>query len=416
MKFQKTLCLTVMALVASGAAAENARFLSPSDTDLAAGELVAGTSKAQRPGVSQEPVTFTYAIDAETEIRSEVVPPVTRSKEYFVEVDADQLRRGATIFTTAPGALVRINPAASAQMKGRAAGLAVDPSALVLRAAGGDTFPAGKGMSRLVDAEQLKATGVPFAAGTTAFRIAPEVGVGALTIAAPGLKSNAVYAIHVLDKESDVVLAMGASKADYFHGQNLRLNARFEDAAGVFTADSMEGFVTAPGGQAWPVTFKATRDGEFHTTLPLDAAAGAGEGLWELHMVAQGERDGLTVVRNASTAFAAHVPTAAFDGSARLHKTAGLSVALGVEVATAGRYEVRGVVFGTNGAGELVPFAAAHSADWLDASGSLTLTVEPKLIRDAGVQAPFEVRDLRLLDQGRMGVLHRQARGLVIER
>lgn len=415
MKISKTLCLTAMALVAVGAHAENARLLTPAAGDLVSTELVAGVQKAMAPDVSHEAVTFTYALDPANEIRSEAAPSVTRSKEYFVEVGGDELRRGAAIYTTAPGALVRINPAVSEQMKGRAAALAIDPSQLVVRTAAGDEMAADRAMSRLVDAEQMKATGVPFAAGTTAFRLAPEVGVGTITIAAPGLKSNAVYAVHVFDKESDVVLAMGSRSADYFHGQAMAVDARFEDAAGSFDADTMEGFVTAPGGQAWPVSF-VTRDGEFHAELPLDAAAGAGPGLWELHMVARGERDGLTVMRNASTAFAAHVPTAALDGTVRLHKTAGLSVELGVEVAAAGRYEIRGVVYGTNAAGALVPFAAAHSADWLDTSGSLRLTVEPGLMRDAGVGSPFEVRDLRLLDQGRMGVLHRQARGLTIER
>ena len=399
MKISKTLCFTAMALVAVGAHAENARLLAPAGGDLVSTELVAGVQKAMAPGVSREAVTFTYALDPASEIRSEVVPTVTRSKEYFVEVGADELRRGAAVYTTAPGALIRINPAASEQMKGRAATQALDPSQLVVRTAAGDEVAAERAMSRLVGAEQMKATGVPFAAGTTAFRLAPEVGVGTITIAAPGLKSNAVYAIHVFDKESDVVLSMGSASADYFHGQDMAVSARFEDAAGSFEADSMQGFVTAPGGQAWPVSFAATRDGEFHAELPLDAAAGAGPGLWELHMVARGERDGLTVMRNASTAFAAHVPTAALNGTVRLHKTAGLAVELGVEVAAAGRYEIRGVVYGTNAAGELVPFAAAHSADWLDASGSLRLTVEPGLIRDAGVGAPFEVRDLRLLDQ-----------------
>ena len=91
-----------------------------------------------------------------------------------------------------------------------------------------------------------------------------------------------------------------------------------------------------------------------------------------------------------------------------------VAVDLGVDVAGPGRYEVRGIVYGTDRAGNLVPFAAAHSAAWLDAAGSLTLTVEPKLLREAGVRAPFEIRDLRLLDQGRMGVLHRQARGIEI--
>lgn len=382
---------------------------------MAASELVAvSAEKAMIPGVSRDAVSFTFPLDAQAVSLTAATPYEARSREYFVEVDAADLRAGVELFTTAPGALVRINPAAGVAAKAEAP--TVDPASLVIRTAAGDAFTAGKGMSLLADAEQMKATGVPFVAGTTAFRLSPEVGVGSLVVAAPGLESEARYAVHVFDAQSDTVLSLQASGLDFFHGQEVRVNARFEDAAGAFAADFADGFVVAPNGRAWDVQWTADRHGGLSAALPLDALAGAGQGLWQVHMAARGDRDGLTVIRNASTSFAAHLPTAALTGEVRMGKAMGLAVELGVAVASPGRYEVRGVVFGTDAAGQMVPFAAAHSANWLDADGSLTLTVEPQLLRDAGVGAPFEVRDLRLLDQGRMGVLHRQARGLVIER
>lgn len=401
-----------LALVAAGAQAEN--LLPAADTDLVAGAPTSiAANKAMLPGVSRDAASFTFPIAADTQIASAPTPSETRSLEYFVEVDAAQLRSGATIYTTAPGALVRINPAAAEQRLGKAAGLALDPASLVIRTAAGDTFAAGEGTSLLVDAAQMKATGVPFAAGTTAFRLAPEVGVGAITVAAPGLRSDATYAIHVFDRESDAVLALKAASMDFFHGQDLRIDARFEDAAGAFAADRLQGFVTAPSGDAWPVDLRQGVDG-IRAAMPLDAVRGAGPGLWELHMAARGDRDGLTVMRNASTAFAVHLPTAALTGKAEIRLDQGLEIEIAVDVGTPGRYEVRGVIFGTDASGASVPFATTHSADWLEADGTLTLTVEPSLLREAGVRAPFEVQDLRLLDQGRMGVLHRQALGLVI--
>ena len=415
----KMLCLVTLALVAVGAQAETARLLPVADGDLVAPSLTAASKAGIAvapgiPGVSREAVSFTFPVEANTALASAPAPYETRSLEYFVEVSAAELRAGATIYTTAPNALVRINPSASEQLKGGAAELAVLPSSLVIRTAAGDELRAADATSQLVDAEQMKATGVPFAAGTTAFRLSPAVGVGALTLSAPDLRSDATYAIHVFDKESDAVLSLQAAAMDFFHGQDLRIHAHFEDAAGRFATDQVQGFVTSPSGDAWPVSWAAGDRGQMSASLPLDAIQGAGPGLWELHMAASGDRDGLTVMRNATTAFAVHVPTAALNGDVRVLRQRGLTIDLGVSVAEAGRYEVRGVIFGTDTSGALVPFAAAHSANWLQEDGHLTLSVEADLLRQAGVRAPYEVRDLRLMDQGRMGVLHRQARGIEI--
>ena len=43
----------------------------------------------------------------------------------------------------------------------------------------------------------------------------------------------------------------------------------------------------------------------------------------------------------------------------------------------------------------------------------LTLAFAAATIAASGMRGPFELHDLRLVDQGRMFVLHRQARALV---
>jgi len=57
--------------------------------------------------------------------------------------------------------------------------------------------------------------------------------------------------------------------------------------------------------------------------------------------------------------------------------------------------------------------AVRQAANASSRTGALELALPRDVLN--GLTAPFEVRDLRLDDQGRMGVLHRQARGLVIE-
>ena len=101
-------------------------------------------------------------------------------------------------------------------------------------------------------------------------------------------------------------------------------------------------------------------------------------------------------------------------GRADLVEGDGLVVRLGLETAAAGRYEVRGTLFGTGADGALVPVAVAHSAaPMASGRGELELAFPADLL--TGVSAPFEVRDLQLTDQTRMGVLHRQAGALVVD-
>lgn len=399
------------------ASAADVRLLPVQAGDLAAGalgqsELLAPADRATKgmiPDTPREAVRFAFPLDADATIETLARPYQARSLEYFVEVDAEALRQGVELFTTAPEALIRLNPAAAAQKQGRARTMSVDPSSIVI-ARGERAFADGSGMALLANADQLKATGAAFADGTVAFRLAPEVGAGTLRLAVPGLEAEGRYAVHVFDRNSDVALGLAADATDVFHGDTLRVRATLPGAS----LEAVEGFVTSPAGRAWPVELRA--DGEtFVAELSVDAMADLGQGpprgLWEVHVAARGRAGEKTVMRSARTSFAAHLPTAGLRGDVAVERSReGLRLGFGVDVAAAGRYEVRGVLFGTNRAsGELVPVAAVHAADWLETSGTLSLELDRELLRASGTVAPFELRDLRLLDQGRMGVLHRQA-------
>lgn len=412
MSYKNTL-RTILAvfLLAGLAASLQAQSLAPlGASDLAATELVRlPADKGLVPGVSRDAVDFSYALDATYSWNGEgsleaPQPFVAESREYFVDVDASALNAGVTVYTTAPGALLRINPVA-----GEKTSAVIDVNGLTVKGPAGIEYGAGEAFERIVSAEQLKATGVPFAEGTVAFRLAPAVGAGALTIAAPGLETDGRFTLHVFDRQSPIALEMGADRLDYLHGDRLTVRASF--AGGAVELAEVEGFVTSPAGQAWPLDV-ASENGGLVGSLSLDALGATAPGLWEVHLAARGMVDGLEVVRSVRTSFAAHLPTARLAGVERVKVENGLALRFGVEVGTPGRYEVRGVLYGTNGAGELAPMAIGHAADWLDATGALVLGF-PAV---DGFSAPYELRDLRLLDQGRMGVLHRQERALRLGR
>ncbi|MEN8165031.1 MAG: DUF4785 domain-containing protein [Acidobacteriota bacterium] len=64
----------------------------------------------------------------------------------------------------------------------------------------------------------------------------------------------------------------------------------------------------------------------------------------------------------------------------------------------------------------VVTLGVGNTANWMPQGvGSLDLHFDAAMLEDSGLGAPYELRDLQLLDQGRMGQLHRQALALVLE-
>lgn len=155
-----------------------------------------------------------------------------------------------------------------------------------------------------------------------------------------------------------------------------------------------------------------------HADLTVAQAATV-PGLWEVHARAAGEHRALTAVRSVRVPFAVAAPTARLTGVAAVtatgEGTGGLRIELPLEVAAAGRYEVRGVLWATAPDGTRKPHVAVHAADWLEPGrGVLAIEVPADQLGTGGLGAPWELRDLRLIDQGRMGLLHRQSEALVI--
>ncbi len=99
------------------------------------------------------------------------------------------------------------------------------------------------------------------------------------------------------------------------------------------------------------------------------------------------------------------------------NKREGLITELAMDVAEAGRYEVRGILFGTDDRGQLKPLAVGNTADWLEPGQSaLAMTFDRSVITESGLRAPFVVKDLRLIHQNRMSLLHRQETAFRITR
>lgn len=395
------------ALALAGAVhAQDATLLPAARGDVALRTL-ATDAPATPPSTERAPVHFAWALPADAPALAAPAPYTAVSREYWKDVDGAALARGVTIHTTAPGALVLISPAGEGSR-------AVAPGVLQVRQ-GGRAIAAKDATVALAPQAALEAaTGANFAPGALGFRLAPTLGAGAFELQVPDARGR--YVVHVREPDSAVALRVENPAAAYRTGDRVSLQASLGSETGRATLGDIGGMIVAPDGRDFPLRAVRTRSGiDLQAALPHEASSVPG--LWEAHVLAAGDADGAEVLRDAKVAFEVAAPTARLRGGYKARSDAGgqLVFELPVDVGSPGRYEVRAVLYGTDARGELAPVAVGHAADWLGrGAGALTLVFPPEATRDAS--APYELRQLGLNDQGRMGRLEYRERAARVER
>ena len=403
----------LLLIAATATAAERAFTMRvPSPGDLVARELVAAPLPVHPATDERQPVAFSWAVEPRATLTESPLRLHAESREYWQRVSAAELARGVELFTTAPGALVRVQPAGAEPEKRSLA-----PQRFTLEDARGRRYTGGEAMDQLAGAEELAAAGSPLGLGTSAFRLAAELGAGRFVLRLSGAPAMApateYYVVHVFDAGSDLALAVDAPRAEYLAGETLTVAAFLRTEAGRVAASAVDGFVTSPTGRVLPVRFRRAADSAFQARLPLALAGESGaDGLWEVVAAARGVHQGQAALRTVRGAFALAAPTARLTGEIerRFDPARGLELRVGVEVAAAGRYELRGVVYGDVG-GDRAPLAVAHAAGWLEPGrGELALAFDPTALAGFDPAAPFELRFLELRDQTRLALLERRQR------
>lgn len=380
---------------AGASAAERARLLPAAQGDLIASRLA--TDKAALPvDAERAPVDFAWAVDP-AEALSASTPFTARSREFWTDMDANAMREGYRFTTTAPGALVRISPANGAKS---GASLQVSDIALHINGRNVDTATA---IRTSADAAQMKAAGAQFPEGTLAFRLSQDAGAGQVEMKIGNATGH--YLVHVFEPDSPLELNLSASSDKALAGGSLTLTANLANAAAKVQAESIGGVVTSPDGASINVRFKRGADGQYRAQVALPENAGNGLDLWEAHTFAVAGFNGARVPRDAKTSFAVSLPTAKLGSDVSVDTSQGVRVSLPVEAASTGRYEVRGVLYGTAQDGSMKPFAVGHSARWLE-PGKATIALNfGKELVPADIGAPFELREVSLNDQTRLGQL-----------
>lgn len=412
MSIQTKIIATALSLALTGTAcAGELKLAPPAAVDIIPSQLSSQAVKSAS-GLESEPVQFAWRLDPAAALQPVAAPHVASSKEYWDRRSADELAAGVTIPTTSPGAIVRLSPVGAGSTK------ALEAREVILRK-DGRTFANGAGMRAVADSETLEKGSAPFPAGSTVFRIDPALGVGRFELQVPGASGDTV--VHVFEPDSTVHLDLKADRVGYQAGSQIRIDAQLVDGAQARGVDEITGLVTSPGGQVREIAFTADKAGGYRASLPADFAGESGiGGLFEVQAFVSAQGPQGQLLRDARTAFSYSVPSARFTGAARTvpvrMRDPVVYLEFDVEVAAASRYQIGAVLYGTDKSGAKVPVAMAQRAERLTPGvHGMTLLFGPDVLDGAKAGAPWEIRDLQLVNQADMGLQEQRVQALVLD-
>ncbi|HEU4664312.1 MAG TPA: DUF4785 domain-containing protein, partial [Dokdonella sp.] len=378
--------LTIVSVAATApvAAGESLRLLAQRPDDLVAAHLrTPAHARLETATLETAPVALSWPLEPSQTLAARPHAYAAESREYWIDASASELQRGVRLALSAPGAVVRLSP------HGADAGAALATADVQLRV-DGRRLDNATAIRDAADADALRAAGMEVPQGSTVLKLADTV-AGDVELAVPTARGN--YLVHVFEPNSTLVLTLAAERDGIAGGESLRVRASVQGAAAL---TRIGGLVSAPDGASQSIDFVRQRDGSYVADVTPDVAHAGGRGLWEVHAfgVASGT---LATPRDAKSAFAVSLPVARFDGNAVRGDGTGVVLGVGIEASVASRYSVSGVLYGTGPDGALHPAAIAQSAAWL-AAGRGRLELRYDRIPDA-LRAPWEVRDLRLVNQ-----------------
>jgi hypothetical protein len=414
---QRLICASLLALAAHAHA--HVEWLSPGANDLRA-ERLESDVRSLAPSAHREarPVNYAWSPDRAQRGRPfqsgptplESPYPRSTSQGYWVDATGGDLARGVNLPISAPGAVIRVSALEAGSR------VALSPEAIEL-SIDGRRVDAEFGVDGIASGSDMRQQGMSVPEASLAFQLSRESQAGMLTMAHRGLPAEQALVIHVHEPESPWIAQLGLPRQNMLSGERLAFDLSLGDGGQRLRPASVQAVLVSPdASQSWPLS--VDRSGQLVLeSAPLAARASIGAGLYEAHVYTEAQIKGLTVRRDLTLALNIAPAIARFSGSARDSQKDGLSLTLGVEASAAGRYQVNAEIFGTDARGQLRPAAFVQSAAVLAAGqGQIQLDIGQDLLASSGLGAPYEVRNLMLLDQGRMYLLEQRERALRIMR
>ncbi len=351
--------------------------------------------------IEQQAVHFSQKVFPKSQLSLQAHAYESISDEYWLEVTGEQLNKGLNLDISNPGALIRLS---AKQIKNGSSvlGLAIDPSKVQLLK---NNQVLQTPFKQTISQQQLATANV--FPNSSAMQLDKSMGKGTFTLQVnQPLNVKQHYMVNVKEKNSPYKLHLSIAKQSYLAGEKITFNSFVNNTANKnlakLTTNVNNAYIQTPSGEKFNVNLQKS-NGKFQVQVPqsnLPAKRGA---LYELYVNSQANDKGIKIRRNAKVAFAIAQPTARLQSNFSVN---GKAASINLNVASEGRYEVSGLVYGTSKNGTQLPIMISRSAYYLQPGEQVVqLKFDPKILAASGLQAPFTVKQLRLMDQSRMALL-----------
>ncbi len=390
--------------------------LATEENDLSASRLI---PTINRPLINQsrDDVSISWPLKPDLTLSETSKTFKASSKAYWLTVGGKQIQQGLKIQTTAPGAIIKLSPKPNENARTDTLP-ELDASQLTIIDPQGKQHSQKSALARSATATQLNKAGVSFSPGTLILQLDKTLGHGEFTLKYKDINNiHQAYHVYVLDKDSHYSLSLQTKDDTLFYGSQLHAQIALKANQKNQQINSIETYLLSPDGEKIIVDTHLNKNGMTVANAVIDSPEDTKTGLWELHTMTTSRVNGVLIQRNAKTTFAYNHPNAALSKTVVISKGVKpnneLTLTFAVDAVSVGRFELRGTLYGTDINGKNTPMMFANSAGWREAGKStLNLTFDLNKLPQANLKPPFEIRDLRLLDQSRMMLLHRQKTAL----
>ena len=347
--------------------------------------LLSANINSPQTNLNKQSVSYTYKLDKSEELSFEVTPFEEKSKQFWIDSTGAKLVSGINLPVTGGNTVIRISPLSNDKS------IQLDASMITIENNG-----KVKELNVFADSTQLKATGAAFSENTIALMV--NANAGELNLKVDSFAEETPFVIHVLEPNSDYVLSLKTTQATFNANQKISVNTHVLFGNEKLSAE-LQGYISKPDGSVLGnLEFIQDHEGKYMAEIDAKGSQGLVQGLWEVHVFSKSHNKGIDIMRDAQTSFAVNLNTAQFDGQLKISES---NLKVGIQVGLEGRYEVRGVVMGTDAKTlKQTPIAMTMTAAWLtEGTQSLSLPIDKKLLQESGLIAPFSIKNVQLNNQ-----------------
>lgn len=366
--------------------------------------LIIGVASAQNINTKSSntnAVNFSFPIKPNSTLSEEAPAYSVKSDSYWFETTGAQLNKGLTISATQSNVALLISSASAENSVAQRDATPLNMASLKLTSL---NDPDKSVIKYKVSQEQLLQAGM--LGNSLALTTTDDTQPGNLILStSQPLSLEDQYIVTVKEKGSAFTLNMDMQRQSFTHKDTVLATAKLAQS-GKMMKSAMQAELVAPDGTVSKVSRQTNATGETVFTMDSpDEAIPPAFGLYELRVKTSNTQDGMKISRNAKVAFALTNDSGSLN-KVVMRDQKGLRAIIGLDAEADTRFEARGILYGTNQAGEMIPVMETHTAQDLKSGvNKLVMEFDKNILAKADVNAPFELKNIRLYDQKQMGMI-----------